>query len=148
MIGEVQFFHLQKGFPGGSVVKNLLASAGDWVRFLGREYSPGEGNGNPLQYSCLGNPMDRVTVAGYSSWGRKRVGRDLVTKQLSFANRKMLPSDGKESPHNAEDLGLIPGSERSPGEGNSNPIQYSCLENSMREAWQAIVAESWTRLSD
>ena len=47
------------GSPGGSVVKNLPANAGDigfiseWGKF------PGEGNCNPLQYSCLGNPMDR-----------------------------------------------------------------------------------------
>ena len=40
-------------------------------------------------------------------------------------------SDGKESACNAGDLGSIPGSERSPGEGNGNPLQYSCLENSM-----------------
>ena len=39
-------------------------------------------------------------------------------------------SDGKESAYNAGDLGLIPGSERSPEEGNGNPFQYSCLENS------------------
>ena len=49
-------------------------------------------------------------------------------------------SDGKESAHNVEDLGLIPGSGRSPGEGNGYPLQYSCLENSMdREAWRATV---------
>ena len=47
------------GFPGGSVVKNLPANAGDVGSILGLERSPGEGNGNPLQYSCLGNPMDR-----------------------------------------------------------------------------------------
>ena len=49
----------KKGFPDGSVVKNLPANAGDMglVPFWGR--SPGEGNGNPLQYSCLENPMDR-----------------------------------------------------------------------------------------
>ena len=40
-------------------------------------------------------------------------------------------SDDKESACNAGDLGLIPGSEKSPGEGNGNPLQYSCLENSM-----------------
>ena len=45
-----------KGFPGGSVLKNLPANAG-LVPQLGR--SPGGGNGNPLQYSCMGNPMDR-----------------------------------------------------------------------------------------
>jgi len=40
-------------------------------------------------------------------------------------------SDDKESACNAGDLGSIPGSERSPGEGNGNPLQYSCLENPM-----------------
>ena len=40
-------------------------------------------------------------------------------------------SDGKESASHAGDLGLIPGSGRSPGEGNGNPLQYSCLENPM-----------------
>ena len=40
-------------------------------------------------------------------------------------------SDGKASAYNAGDPGLIPGSGRSPGEGNGNPLQYSCLENSM-----------------
>ena len=40
-------------------------------------------------------------------------------------------SDGKESACNAQDLGLIPGSGRSPGEGHGNPLQYSCLENPM-----------------
>ena len=47
------------GFPGGSVVKNLSANAGDVGLILGLGRSPGEGNGNPVQYSCLGNPMDR-----------------------------------------------------------------------------------------
>ena len=45
-------------------------------------------------------------------------------------------SDGKASAYNAGDLGSIPGSGRSPGEGNGNPLQYSCLENPMDgEAW-------------
>ena len=70
-------FWLQ-GFPGGTVVKNLPANAGDvrdlgsipgWGRF------PGEGKGNPLPYSCQGNPMDRgawqATVYGVDkSWTR------------------------------------------------------------------------------
>ena len=44
--------------------------------------------------------------------------------------------DGRESASDVEDLGSIPGSERSPGEGNGNPLQYSCLENPMdRGAW-------------
>ena len=45
-------------------------------------------------------------------------------------------SDGKASACNAGDRGLIPGLGRSPGEGNDNPLQYSCLENPMNgEAW-------------
>ena len=49
-------------------------------------------------------------------------------------------ADGKESSCNAGGLGLIPGSGRSPGERNDNPLQYSCLEKSMdREAWWATV---------
>ena len=47
------------GFLGGSVVKNPPANAGDMGSTPGSGRSPGEGNGNPLQYSCLGNPMDR-----------------------------------------------------------------------------------------
>ena len=58
----------------------------------------------------------------------------------------------KYLPASAGDVGLIPGLGRSPGEGNGNPLQYSCLGNPMdREAWQATVlgvAESRTRLSN
>ena len=61
-------------------------------------------------------------------------------------------SEVKESAHNAGDMGSIPGLGRSPGEGNGNPLQYSCLENPMDGgAWWAIVhrvAKSQTRLSD
>ena len=49
-------------------------------------------------------------------------------------------SEVKASAYNAGDLGSIPGSGRSPGEGDGNPLQYSCLENSMdRGAWRAMV---------
>ena len=52
----------------------------------------------------------------------------------------MIWLSGKESAWNAGDVGLRPGSGRSPGEGNGNPLQYSCLENFMdRGAWWAIV---------
>ena len=57
-------------------------------------------------------------------------------------------SDGKKFACNAGDPGSIPGSRRSPGEGNGYPLQYSCLENPMdRGAWQAIV-HSVTKESD
>ena len=48
----------QLGFPGGSVVKNPPVNAGDLGLIPGQEDLLGEGNGNPLQYSCLENPMD------------------------------------------------------------------------------------------
>ena len=50
---------MQNGFPGGSVVKNMPANAGDVGSISGSGRFPGEGNGNPLQYSCLGNPKNR-----------------------------------------------------------------------------------------
>ena len=69
-----------ESFPGGSVVKNMPASTGDVGSIPGSGRSPGEAKGNPLQYSCLGNPMDRgawwATVRGL-----QRVGHDLMTKQ-------------------------------------------------------------------
>ena len=70
------------------------------------------------------------------------------TSQLGFPGG----SGGKESACNAEDPGLIPGSERCPGEGNGYPLQYSCLENPRdREVSQATVhgvAQSQTRMGD
>ena len=51
--------HSNWGFLGGSVVKNLSSNAGDVGSNPGLGRSPGEGNGNSLQYSCLENPMDR-----------------------------------------------------------------------------------------
>ena len=73
----------------------------------------------------------------------------------TMANKKVgfpCGSDGKGSVSNAGDPGLIPGSERSPGEGSENPLHYSCLEYSMdRGAWQATVhgiAMSWAQLSN
>ena len=64
----------------------------------------------------------------------------------------LVAQKAKASAYNAGDLGLIPGSGRFPGEGNGNPLRYSCLENPMdRGAWWAIVhgvAKSWTRLSN
>ena len=61
-------------------------------------------------------------------------------------------SDGKEYASSVGDLGLISGSGRSPGEGNDNPLQNSCLGNPMdRGSWQTSVhgfTKSWTQLND
>ena len=70
----------QLGFSGGSMVKNLPANAGEVGSIPGSGRSPGEEDGNSLQYSCLGNPMERgawwPTVLGFT-----RVRHDLATKQ-------------------------------------------------------------------
>ena len=64
----------------------------------------------------------------------------LYSSVLMWTRGFPCSSVGKESACNAGDLGSIPGSGRSPGEGNGNPLQYSCLENPMdRGAWQATV---------
>ena len=57
----MRHLHLQTSFPGGSVVKNPPANAGDADSIPGLGRSPGGGNGNPLQYSCLENPTARGT---------------------------------------------------------------------------------------
>ena len=69
------------GFPSGSVVKESACQAEDMGLIPGSGRSHGEGNGNALQYSYLGNPMDReawrATVHGFA----KEFGHDLATKQ-------------------------------------------------------------------
>ena len=63
-----------------------------------------------------------------------------LDSSLQYLVEVYAVSDGKEAACDAGDLGSIPGSGRSPGEGNSNPLQYSCLENPMdRGAWRAAV---------
>ena len=64
------------GFPGGSAGKASAYSAGDPGSIPGSGRSSGEGNGNPLQYSCLENPMDAWrSMVGYSPWGHKESDR-------------------------------------------------------------------------
>ena len=79
--------------PGGSEVKAPASNAGDLGSIPGWGRSPGEGNGNPLQYACLENPMDRgawqVTVHGVA-----RVRQDVVTEPsivMSLILSKDLP---------------------------------------------------------
>ena len=64
------------GFPGSSVVKNPPANAGKLGSVPGLGRSPGEGHGNSLQYSCLGNSMDRGAWWTTQSRGSQRVGHD------------------------------------------------------------------------
>ena len=145
------------------LVKNPPAYAGD-IRDVGSipgsGRSPGEENGNPLQYSCLERPHGQWSLVGYCL-NRVEKSRTQL-KRLSMHIQRLLTrfrtlgfpggSDGKESAHNGGDLGSIPGLGRSPGEGNGYPLWYSCLENFMdRGAWQATVhgvAKSRTQMND
>ena len=60
------------GFPGGSVVDKLPANEGDPGSILGSRRSPREGNGNPLQFSCLEKSHGQRSLVGYSPWGCKQ----------------------------------------------------------------------------
>ena len=75
----LSMYHSLMGFPGGSVVKNPPANAGDAGLISGLGRSPGEGNGNPLQYSCLENPMDKGALWAIV-YGIARVGHNLATE--------------------------------------------------------------------
>ena len=110
----------------------------------------GEGNGNPLQCSCLENPRDGgawwAAIYGVTQ-SRTRLKRLSSSSSMYETGSNLIKklctdfpcsSDSKESACSAG--GLISGSGRSPGGGHGNPLQYSCLENSMdRGAWQATV---------
>ena len=68
------------GFPGGSVSKESACNASDPGSIPGSGRSPGEGNGNLVQYSCLENSTDRALM-GYSPWGLKELG---TSEQLTL----------------------------------------------------------------
>ena len=91
-----------------------------------------------MKQFLVGSPR-KLSEDFVHGWGSKTICVERVRK-------------GKVSVYNAGDLGSSPGLGRSPEEGNDNPLQYSCLENSMdRGAWQSIVhkvAKSWTQLSN
>ena len=113
------------------MVKRLPAMRETRVRSPGLGRPPGEGNGNPLQYSCLENPT------GGGAWWATVHGATKSQRRLSDFTSTLLINglprwlSGKGSAHQAGDVGLIPGSGRSPGEGDGNLLQYSCLGNPM-----------------
>ena len=72
------------GFPGSSDGKKSDFSAGDPGLIPGSGRSPAEGNGNPLQYSCLGEFHEQRILAGYSPWGCKELD---MTERLSLKHR-------------------------------------------------------------
>ena len=88
------------------MVKNLPAKVADVGLIPGLGRSPGEGNGNPLQYSCLGNPMDRgawqATVTGW-----QRVRHNLTTKQQIYQNYNEVPPHTSQNGNHQKNLQII-----------------------------------------
>ena len=132
------------GFFAGSAVESTC-NAGDVGSIPGSGRSHGEGDGYPLQCSCLENSIDRgawwATVCGveYNSATKQQQTNQMFVNLSACLG---FPSDsvGKELTCDAGDTGLIPGSGRCPGGGHGNPLQDSCLENPMdRGAWSATV---------
>ena len=161
---------LHGGFPDGSTGKEFTCRAGDMDSIPGSGRSPGGRNGNPLQYSCLENPMDRgawwATVHGVTkSW--------ILLKWLHTKQNCNLPEHMSKIIHPIyEWKGIKSLSPHSPwghkesdtteqlhfhfslscvGEGNGNPLQCSCLENPRDGGawWAAVygVAQSRSRLT-
>ena len=75
------------GFPGGSDGKESACNVGDLGSIPGLGRSPGGGHGNPLQYSCLENPVGQRSQVGYSLWGYKKLD---TTEQISTHSTNIL----------------------------------------------------------
>ena len=73
------------GFPGGSDGKESTCNMGDLDLIPRLESSPGEGNGNPLQYSCLENPHGQRSLVSYRPWGHKELD---VTKHRTHSGQR------------------------------------------------------------
>ena len=106
------------GFPGGSEGKESACNAGDPRSIPGLGRFPGEGNGNPLQYSCLEISHGQRSLAGYSPWGHKETGlserQDWATHTFTF-----LPY---------------------------NVVLVSAVQQSESVTWTYIPSPSWTAL--
>ena len=81
------------GFPGGSVGKESACNAGDLSLILGLGRAPGEGNGNPFQYSCLENAHGQRNLAGCSPWDRAELD---LTERLNTAHTLSLAGKTQE----------------------------------------------------
>ena len=89
------------GFPGGSDCKESTCNVGDLGLIPGSGKSPEEGNGNPLQYSCLENPRihGQRSLAGYSPWDRKELDMTVVTQHASMHFKKNRTGTKQTSGH-------------------------------------------------
>ena len=129
------------GFPSGSAVKNLPANADMWVPSLGQE--------DPLQ-EAMAIHSSILTwkfpwteePGGLQSMGLQKLDVTEVTEHIPIIScfSVVVIQNSSTNEKMQRDVGSIPELERSPGKGNGDPFQYSCLENSMnRGAWRAIL---------
>ena len=144
-------FDKQLGFPGlplmAQLVKESACKVGDQGSIPESGRCPGEGNGNPLQYSCLDNPMDR------GAWRATVHGVTKSRTRLSDSHTLGFPADTSSTEparhrRRPRQLGSIPGSGRYPAGAHGNPRKFSCLENTTsggaRRAMVHRVAKSQT----
>ena len=161
------------------IISVWILISGTRISFLIHSWSKAKFGEQRLQKESLVSSLLYLSSASCSTWALvpgvpsapltslpphsvtiyfKRVSPGLQRSSVVFPSSRSLTRDSlvvlliKNLPAMQEPQGLIPGSGSSSGEGNGNPLQYSCLENPMdRGAWQARVhgvEKSWTRLSD
>ena len=122
------FFFFKFNFPGGSDGKESACNVGDLGSILGLGRSPGEVDNYPLQYSGLENSMDRGAW-----WATVHKVTKSQTQVSDLHTSRLIGGPVvKNLPACAGDAGSVSGLGRFPGEGNGNPLQYSCLENRIR----------------
>ena len=128
----------ESGSPGDHAEHRASSKYSEHVALARSELLSREANG-VLRFICQLIDSQNIIFC------ERLYGLDFLYLVSSSVIYQRFPggSDGKEFAHNARDLGSILGSGKSLGEGNDNPLQYSCLDNSMeRGAWQAIVMGS------
>ena len=145
----------QPDFPGGPVVRNLTANAGD----TGLNPGPGRSHMPWSSKSYIAQVPSSCAYSLCSTRGATTMRNSRTTANSSSCSLQLEKAHIQEDPVQPKnkiglpwwlkwqrirlhgwDPGLIPGSGRSPGEGNGYPLQYSCLENSMdRGAWQSTI---------
>ena len=123
-------------FPSIRVFSNESALRIRWPKYWSFSFSISPSNEHSGLISFKMDWLDLLAVQGtLKSLLRHHSSKASILWRSAFFIIQLFPgsSDGKVSACNAADVGSIPGLGRSPGEGNGNPLQYSCLENSMDE---------------
>ena len=131
MVTILHYCVYQSQLPYGSDSKESTCNAGHPGSIPRSGRSAGEGNGNPLQYSCLENPMNGGAWRAQST-GSQRIAHDCATNTHIHTGGAVAKNPPSRKRRFSPWVGNIP--------WNGKPLQYSCLGNPIdREAWQATV---------